>query len=286
VIVDSRYLFINDYEVEYMNGMDTWQNNSRTTSRHFNDRSVEYAGSAVHASGEALRLLPSLMRQLGISGGELRICDVGCGPGHTALALAARTHILVGVDPAPAMLATSGAAAQRLGVKWEGVEACAESIPLPDNSFDLTVTRLAAHHFIDIERSVAEMARITKSGGFMVVIDLEEDEDPECAALNHYLECLHDPTHVRSYSLNRWRALIEYTGFKTRFAAGKLNEFSSGLSIDAWCDIARTGVDAKVKILDELHRASDAMLAKLHVIKAYETYAVQVRVAMIITQNI
>ena len=69
----------------------------------------------------------------------------------------------------------------------------AEDLPFEDGSFDVVTCRIAAHHFQDIRKAVAEMARVTQR---LVVIEdnVFVDEQVEEA------ERLRDPTHVRCYT--------------------------------------------------------------------------------------
>src|SRR5262249_22324069 len=67
-----------------------------------------------------------------------------------------------------------------------------EDVPFADSSFDVTVTRIAPHHFTDIQAAVRELGRVARKA--VVVEDtLYFDEAVEEA------ERLRDPTHVRSY---------------------------------------------------------------------------------------
>ena len=43
-----------------------------------------------------------------------------------------------------------------------------EDLPFADGSFDVVVCRIAAHHFTDLEKAVAEMARVANR---LVVIE-------------------------------------------------------------------------------------------------------------------
>jgi hypothetical protein len=60
------------------------------------------------------------------------------------------------------MLAQSQPLAAKRGVAWETVEACAESMPLVSESFDLVTCRLAAPHFADLPKTIPERTRPAK----------------------------------------------------------------------------------------------------------------------------
>ena len=191
------------------------------------------------------------------------ICDVACGPGHLALSFAGKVPRIVGVDAAPNMLRQFQQLAQERGVKVETIQAFAEKIPLPRDSFDAVVSRLAPHHFLDPAKAVEEMARLAKRGGSVAVIDLEGNEDPVLDALNHEIEVLHDPTHVHSYSATRWRQYFEKAGLTVEVLESGHTELPGGLSIRRWCDIGNTEAAAREKIYATLKQAPRERLSKL-----------------------
>ena len=155
---------------------------------HFNTIAGQYAASEVHANSPTIRRLHELLASKKLDS----VCDVACGPGHLALSFAGKASHIVGVDAAPNMLRQFERLAKERGAKIETVLACAESVPLPANSFDVVVSRLAPHHFSDAAKAVREMARLTKPGGGVAVIDLEGNENPALDDLNHHIEVLHD----------------------------------------------------------------------------------------------
>lgn len=57
--------------------------------------------------------------------------------------------------------------------KVEGTLVC---LPFEDNRFDLTYTCEALEHAVDIESAIREMARVTTSGGYIVVIDKNREK--------------------------------------------------------------------------------------------------------------
>jgi ubiquinone/menaquinone biosynthesis C-methylase UbiE len=100
-----------------------------------------------------------------------QVLDVGCGTGAVLRRLAARLPgdaELVGVDPAPLMLAE---ARKRLnGVRFG--QATAERLPFAGASFDLVVSAMSFDHWADQELGLAECARVLRSGGRLVLADL------------------------------------------------------------------------------------------------------------------
>lgn len=63
----------------------------------------------------------------------------------------------------------------------------------------IVISRLAFHHFPDINRPFHEMARVLRPDGKLVLIDLEAPEDA-LRAVRDEMETLRDPSHVRNLS--------------------------------------------------------------------------------------
>ena len=150
----------------------------------WSDRAQAYRESDAHRQGPDLDLLVEWAE------GETAL-DVASGGGHVARRLRDAGFEVVTVDPSPGMGAD--------------VRARAEQLPFPDSSFDTVVTRIAAHHFEDVEAAVRELARVARR--VVLVADMRySDEEREQA------ERLRDPLHVRSYSEDEWRALFREAG--------------------------------------------------------------------------
>ncbi len=213
------------------------------------------------------------------------LCDVACGPGHLALSFAGKVPRIVGVDAAPNMLQQFQRLAQERGVNVEAIQAFAEKIPLPPDSFDAVVSRLAPHHFLDPAKAVEEMARLAKRGGSVAVIDLEANDDPVLDALHHEIEVLHDPTHVRSYSAPRWRQYFERAGLTVEVLESGHTELPGGLSIQGWCDIGNTEAAAREKIYTTLKQAPMEQLSKLGIRLEDGEFYIPVRTLIILGQK-
>jgi SAM-dependent methyltransferase len=83
----------------------------------------------------------------------------------------------------------------------------AESLAFPDESFDVVASRVAAHHFDDVEAAVREMARVSRDR-VLVVDNLFMGEHVEEA------ERLRDPSHVRNRTEAEWRDFLERAGLR------------------------------------------------------------------------
>lgn len=141
--------------------------------------------------------------------GEMLALDVACGAAHASEVAAPFVRQVVGIDLTPALLQ---AGAERL--RASGVdnvllqEGDAAAMPFLDRSFDLVFCRFAVHHFPEPERQIAEMARVCRPGGRVVIADMVSPGD---ATANRFdeLHRLLDPSHARALGAAELRALVE-----------------------------------------------------------------------------
>jgi ubiquinone/menaquinone biosynthesis C-methylase UbiE len=90
------------------------------------------------------------------------VLECGCGTGLILERLAAFAGRAVGIDLSPGMLAR--ARARGLDVH----EGSITSLPFPDASFDLACSFKVLPHVHDVGKALAEMARVTRPGGFVL----------------------------------------------------------------------------------------------------------------------
>ena len=169
-------------------------------------RASLYRESEAHREGEDLDLIVEW------ADGQNAL-DVATGGGHVARRLHEAGLDVTTLDPAPGMA--------------PDVVAPAEEIPFPDGSFDVVACRVAAHHFVDAAKAVAEMARVGR--GLVLVADNEFlDEEVERA------ERLRDPTHVRCYSEEEWRDLFAGAGLDV----DDVRRFDKRIQLEPWLERA------------------------------------------------
>jgi SAM-dependent methyltransferase len=93
--------------------------------------------------------------------------DAACGTGRHAAYLASLGHAVIGVDISPEMLAV----AREKVPAAELHEADLHDLPLSDDSADLVVCALSLTHVPDLGRALAELVRVLRPNGHLVVSD-------------------------------------------------------------------------------------------------------------------
>lgn len=109
-------------------------------------------------------------------GSALRVLDVATGTGDLAIAIAGRSPLVrvIGVDPSEKMIAIAKDKCAPFGDRIELVLGDAEELPFPDASFDATSIAFGIRNVPDRERGLREMARVTRRGGRIAVLELTE----------------------------------------------------------------------------------------------------------------
>ena len=118
--------------------------------------------------------------------GDERALDSGSGAGALAFALAPLVREVVGVDIVPELLE---AARGNAPANATFVEGDITSLPFDSFSFAVACTRRTLHHVSRPELVVAELARVTRRGGMVLVEDQVAPVDPLAAIeLDRYLD--------------------------------------------------------------------------------------------------
>jgi SAM-dependent methyltransferase len=90
----------------------------------------------------------------------------------------------------------------------------AQNLPFGEGKFDLVACRLALHHVRQPAKVSAEMARVCRRGGMVLVEDIYGSEHPERAAYQDRWEILRDPSHVRALPLSELLDIFRNAGLE------------------------------------------------------------------------
>lgn len=126
--------------------------------------------------------------------GDERALDVGTGTGALAYALASLVAEVVGVDASEEYV---DAAKEHAPPNCTFVVGDAESLPFPYGDFDLVGCLRVLHHVRRPELVLAELTRVTRRGGRILVADQLGDVDPLRSLERDRFERERDPSHTR-----------------------------------------------------------------------------------------
>jgi ubiquinone/menaquinone biosynthesis C-methylase UbiE len=114
-----------------------------------------------------LALETRLLREMFGFAPSMRVVDVACGTGRWAAYFAARGADVLGIDFCREMLQYAP-----INLRGRLVLGRAEALPAASRIADLAICCFAAGYLSNLEQAIAEMARITRSGGRVVITDL------------------------------------------------------------------------------------------------------------------
>jgi ubiquinone/menaquinone biosynthesis C-methylase UbiE len=131
-----------------------------------------------------------LLRLVGLQSGE-SVLDVGCGTGSLAIVAKKRvgkTGTVYGIDESPEMLARAERKARKASVELVLQRAPAQALPFPGARFDVVLSTVMLHHLPRKARRqcAAEMRRVLKPGGRVLVVDFASTAREQRGLLTHF----------------------------------------------------------------------------------------------------
>lgn len=143
--------------------------------------------------------------------GDERVLDSGSGAGALAFAMAPHVREVVAVDLVPELLEQGRRRAEKVpNVRF--VEGDATLLPFELGSFDLAGSLRTLHHIARPEIAVAELARVTRPGGRVLVVDQLAPVDPAAAAQLNAFERARDSSTTRVLADVDLRGYFESNG--------------------------------------------------------------------------
>lgn len=141
------------------------------------------------------------------------VLDVACGPGMVACEFAKHSYQVTGIDITPAMIEQAAKRQQEQSlsnISWQ--VGTATPLPFADNSFSLVLTRYSYHHLLAPAEALAEMIRVCKPGGRVLVADVEIESSKSTAY--DRLEILRDPSHTHALTREEFTTLFLNSGLQ------------------------------------------------------------------------
>jgi len=168
-------------------------------------RSAERLAEREEQGRRALR--EQLSRFLELRGDE-RVLDAGTGTGALAFAIAPLVREVVAVDLVAELL-DEGRRRSGEFPNVRFVEGDAMRLDFDDDAFDLAGTLRTLHHVPRPELVVAELARVTRPGGSVMIVDQLAPVDPLLGVELDRFERARDPSHTRTLPDIDVRAFLE-----------------------------------------------------------------------------
>ncbi len=156
--------------------------------------------------------------------GKLDLLDIGCGNGALLNALAGRLNSGVGVDESTAIIERARIKNSEIsGLRFEVIKG--PVLPFPDDSFDV-VTSLMSFRYLDWDPLLAEIKRVTRPGGKLLIVDMVT-VPPK---FSEYPKLLSDKVRTMAHqrgnrafhaALNRlvshpdWKKMVEYNPIRS-----------------------------------------------------------------------
>ncbi len=159
----------------------------------FSRQAVPFSQQQAHSQESFLNLL---LEMSGVGPADT-VLDVACGPGLVACAFAARARHVTGIDLTPAMIERAKEIQREQGLSnltWQIGNVL--PLPFPEAAFSLVITRYTFHHFLDPKAVFAEMVRVCRPGGRVLVADVTMAAEKR--DFFDMEEKLRDPSHTRT----------------------------------------------------------------------------------------
>ena len=175
--------------------------------------------------------------------------DLATGTGEFARALAAHVSTVVGVDATDAMLERGKSFIRQKDIEnitfHKGI---AEDLPFGEQAFDIVASRYAFHHLADPTLVLSEMARVCRTGGHVIVVDIVVPEESMADEYDYY-ERLCDPSHTRCLPFTELQSLFRLSGLEVISARHRDIEES----VVEWMDFSLTQEKHREEILRALN---------------------------------
>ena len=114
---------------------------------------------------------------------DARVLDIATGTGEFARAIAPQVASVIGLDATQAMMEQGKRFIEQAGIgNISFQKGIVQDIPFEDESFDIVTSRYAFHHFADPKPVISEMARVCRTDGHIIVVDIVVPDSSNGAA--------------------------------------------------------------------------------------------------------
>ncbi len=175
------------------------------------------------------------------------VLDLACGPGTFTFPFAPRVRFVHGLDLTPALLESAQAAAKERRLR-NVLLTCGSAYGMPyrDGAFDLATCGYSLHHFAEPARALAELARVLRPGGRLILLDMLVPEGADPARTNA-IERARDNSHARTLTKPEFVAMVESAGLRVRAIefAERLRSFADWMRVAGWGPTDRAWIETR-----------------------------------------
>ena len=222
--------------------------NKKITKSWFKNWAYEYDNTLGNISHH--QELLDLVVRLSDMKNNVRILDIGCGTGLLSLKfLQTADCSIIGIDNSKEMLLIFKDKINRLNLRKRVV--CklinASSLKFNNNTFDIVASTVTLHHLKEKQRPLAKIYNILKSGGKLIIGDIDMDTTGRLTDITRFkriLKVLED----------EWFSALRDVGPKTferMFDNGKkhiLNDGEYCISFKQWANLCKKAGFKKVAV--------------------------------------
>lgn len=233
-------------------------NHLEAVQRQFRRQAEAYSAMPIVTDPEFLSYIVSIS---GVCKSD-NVIDVASGPGFVAMAFAPHCGRVIGLDATDRFVAraTDEAARRRLD-NVSFMLGDAERMAFPEHAFDVAVCRFAFHHFPRPAVVLAEMRRVVRPGGAIVLVDMVAAEDPVKAAYHNELERLCDPSHARALPASEFERMFSRQGLELTYK----QTVKSTYSLEDWMAHGAPTPDRAARILEMMEASATSDKSGLNV---------------------
>ncbi len=209
------------------------------TQQFFGQKSAEYNTSSLLTSQQNLQFVIEMAE---ISMHD-KVLDVATGTGYMAIAIADVGAEVIATDFTLEMLLKSRTALEGRG-KTGLALADADRLAFMDNSFDAVTCRVSVHHFANPQLAIGEMARVCKTGGRVMIMDVVSSEDKSKSDLHNQMGKLRDQSEVRQWQCSEIERMVKKAGLTVT----KVESWSHVMAFDEWIRLGGADPETTKKI--------------------------------------
>lgn len=173
-----------------------------------------------------------------------KLLEVAAGTCICGRAFAPQVAQVTCLDATPAMLEVGKEESEKAGIdNITFVKGVAEELPFLDNSFDIVISRLAFHHFVNPNEIFAEMKRVLKPGGKLVLMDMTVEKEELREEVDR-IEQMRDFSHVRDLSREEMLQLYKENGMTVSIQ----EQIDIPVVLERWMDLTHTPQEKRAEI--------------------------------------